>query len=329
MSSTLIVGLLKDSKVAFKAGEVVEIVHLPLLQTLPSKHPAFLGSMNYRGEILSIYDLCLLMKGASLELNTSTKIIILKDKDNMFGVAISNVLDAVQLEKTRKAKSSDASDKSCRDSVVLYKENFIPLLKAEEIKKDFEIGVDKNDLSPRISENIISNFNEREISLLEKRAKSLAKREMNSKQNNVGILVVRINDEYIGFSNNSIKEVSDFQEITLVPGTMDEIEGIIALRGEVIPVISASKTLFAESSSSSSEKMIILFKYSEETYGIAVNFVEDLVYLDSEDIEPANFLSNKFSEFSKGQVVFNERILTLIDPVEIFEKQIISRKDIA
>jgi chemotaxis-related protein WspB len=65
-----------NERYAIASQEVVEIIPLVLLKTLPHKPEHIAGVFNYHGSIVPVIDLCQLMRGKPCADNLSTRIIL-------------------------------------------------------------------------------------------------------------------------------------------------------------------------------------------------------------------------------------------------------------
>ncbi|BAZ50007.1 CheW protein [Nostoc sp. NIES-4103] len=65
-----------NERYAIATCEVVEVIPLVLLKTLPHKPEHIAGVFNYRGRIIPVIDLCQLMQGKPCGDNLSTRIIL-------------------------------------------------------------------------------------------------------------------------------------------------------------------------------------------------------------------------------------------------------------
>jgi purine-binding chemotaxis protein CheW len=102
-------------------------------------------------------------------------------------------------------------------------------------------------------------------------------------------LIFRSSESIYGLSIDTVKEVITAMPATQVPETPDFVEGVINLRGKVIPVISLGKVLGTEEDVSSENSCIIIAetKVQEDRalVGIHVDEFMGVLYLRGEEIE--------------------------------------------
>lgn len=91
--------------------------------------------------------------------------------------------------------------------------------------------------------------------------------------------------ETYGVEINHIKEIITMKNITQVPGSIGFIEGIINLRGIVIPVFSIKKKFNIEEQEYSSSTRIVVVEVQGNTLGIIVDGVSEVLRISNEILE--------------------------------------------
>lgn len=110
--------------------------------------------------------------------------------------------------------------------------------------------------------------------------------------------------------------IINMHPITRVPKAPHYIEGVINLRGEIIPVLSLSKRLkLPETQRAPTNKIIILsFEKEKIKAGLLVEFVQKVLKLPSSLIEPPSHVSEgAASEYLGGVGKLDNRIIILLD----------------
>ena len=133
-------------------------------------------------------------------------------------------------------------------------------------------------------------------------------------------IVFRLVGEQYAHQVGVITEVMIYSEPVPVPGTPEEVEGILNVRGNVITVISGRKLIEHEiAAPDTGEWRIILLETPNGTYGVSVDAVEEIVRFPAEDI--ADSQGRGDSIFIKGTVQHSLGLLILADFTEIEKKQ--------
>ncbi len=103
-------------------------------------------------------------------------------------------------------------------------------------------------------------------------------------------IIVTIGEEMFGIDINFIDNIVRMQNITRVPKVAKYLKGVINLRGEVIPVMSLRLKMDLPDDEYTNKTRIIILKLEQhEPIGLVVDSVREVVNLDSEHIEKANY----------------------------------------
>ena len=103
-------------------------------------------------------------------------------------------------------------------------------------------------------------------------------------------IVVKLGDEQYGIDIKFVDNIVRMQHITRVPNVQEYLKGVINLRGEVIPVMSARlKMGLPADEYTKSTRIIILRLEQHGTIGIVVDEVKEVVTLDNRQIECSGF----------------------------------------
>lgn len=101
------------------------------------------------------------------------------------------------------------------------------------------------------------------------------------------LVTFNINDELYGLSVLQIQEINRIPAITKVPRSPDFVEGVVNLRGEVLPVIDLRKIFEIERKEIDDRTRIIITDISNKKTGLIVDKVNEVVRIPQSSIEPA------------------------------------------
>lgn len=126
-------------------------------------------------------------------------------------------------------------------------------------------------------------------------------------------------DELYGVDIFNTQEIIRIPEITPIPNSLEYVEGIINLRGDIIPVINLEKK-FHMVSATQDKKEIIIIKSQATKLGILVNKVFRVVQVeDNEVAPPPSILSGIEEEYIQGVTrIDGERLVILLDIEKMF-----------
>lgn len=125
-------------------------------------------------------------------------------------------------------------------------------------------------------------------------------------------------DEVYSIEVLKIKEIIPFGIITPVPLTQPYIQGVMNVRGMVVPVISlADRLKIAKSSSTKKISIIIVTVFidgEKSDFGILVSKVNKVFTIPVSDLEPAPFFGTKLRrDFIKHIGKINGEFITILD----------------
>ena len=143
------------------------------------------------------------------------------------------------------------------------------------------------------------------------------KREEFSEEDQLMQLVgFKIGTELFGVSILMVQEIIRAAPITTVPNSPDFIEGIINLRGSIVPVIDLRKRLNIYREDMDYEKSwILILNVNDRVTGFIVDFVTKVLKIDENTVEPPPdiVVAGLESQYIRGVCKLDENLLILLD----------------
>lgn len=125
-------------------------------------------------------------------------------------------------------------------------------------------------------------------------------------------LVFTIDDTYYGLPLALALEILTMQSITKLPLVSDYIEGIINLRGKVIPVLDVRKKLGILQRADNNTNCIIVIDIHDMHVGLMVDMVSEVASVPPEKIvPPPKTIGKKSNDISSISRLDNKVILNL------------------
>jgi purine-binding chemotaxis protein CheW len=110
-----------------------------------------------------------------------------------------------------------------------------------------------------------------------------------------------------------VQEINRMVEITTIPNAPSYVEGVINLRGKVIPVINLRKKFGLELKEMDAHSRIIVVDVGK-TVGLIVDSVSEVLRLSSDTVEPPPPMTGSgSSEYILGIGKLQDRLLILLD----------------
>lgn len=128
------------------------------------------------------------------------------------------------------------------------------------------------------------------------------------------IVTFTLADEEYGVNIMRVQEIILMGDITQVPEVPDFIEGVINLRGNVIPIVDLRCRFGIKQAEKTEETRIIVVNVNDKTMGIVVDAVNEVLRISDKDIEEAPpSISGWGKEYLQGLIKLDERLLILLD----------------
>ncbi len=130
-------------------------------------------------------------------------------------------------------------------------------------------------------------------------------------------IVIKIDDEQYGINIKFIDNIVRMQQITRVPKVDDYLKGVINIRGEIVPVMSVRMKMgLAEDEITGKSRIIILKTGEGDLVGIIVDQVNQVLTLDSNNIEKVRYDDKKSkanASFVNGVGHYEGGLVSILD----------------
>lgn len=129
-----------------------------------------------------------------------------------------------------------------------------------------------------------------------------------------------IDNEEFGIDILKVEEIIRIISITKIPNAPDFIEGVINLRGKVIPVIDLRTRLNRIRKEHDNNTRVIVVEVSGITVGFIVDSVREVLRIPKNITEPPpTIVSNVNSEFITAIGKLEDRLLILLDLEKVLD----------
>lgn len=126
------------------------------------------------------------------------------------------------------------------------------------------------------------------------------------------VITFRIGDEEYGLNILQVQEIIKFIAPVTVPKAPDYVEGVINLRGKIIPIIDLRKRLNKEITPYTDLTKIIIVDMGQKISGLIVDEVIDVIML--KDIENCPYIhEERRSEYIMGIGKQDNRLVSLLN----------------
>ena len=123
-----------------------------------------------------------------------------------------------------------------------------------------------------------------------------------------------IENEEFGVDILKVQEIIRTVDITRVPKSPDFVEGVINLRGKIVPVIDLRKRFGMARRDRDNDTRIIVVELVDKVVGFLVDKVKEVIRVEKTVIEPPPELTTSInSSYITGVAKLQDRLLILLD----------------
>lgn len=123
-----------------------------------------------------------------------------------------------------------------------------------------------------------------------------------------------LNNEEYGVSILAVHEIIRFQDLTRIPQSPKFVDGVLNLRGKVIPVINLRKKFDMDEKDSDGSTRIIVVDLEGRTVGMIVDEVKEVQLIETEQISEAPPMGASMNaEYILGMAKVDDSLKILLD----------------
>ena len=142
-------------------------------------------------------------------------------------------------------------------------------------------------------------------------------------ESEIRIVTFKLGNEQYGIPVQNVREIIKARSYTKVPNAPPYLEGVINLRGQILPVINLKRMLnirddmaqeVEDQSKNSSQARIIVAELDDEDVGLLVDQVIGVMQVDKENIVPApSYIKTGDSYFIDSIIKNGEDLIMLLN----------------
>lgn len=307
----------EDQEYALPIDDIQEIVQVPeAVNGVPNADPRVLGIMDLRGRLLPLVSLRRVFGTVQGELDESCRIVVVPvDEDEAGGgrAAVGVVMDTVRevlrvpndLVDPLPGYVAPDGAQSEVESVCRLDEGrrLVSVLSAERLlgtrglRAAVEAAREAGDTEPEEAHDVAEHDAEEVWSDDEQQ-----------------LVVFRVAGEEYCLSVDAVQEIIRVpEELVSVPRSLSFVEGLVNLRGTVLPVVDLRRRLGMHAEDRDDRQRIVVLDLAGTRTGFIVDSVAEVLKLVAGDIEQAPELSNEQAELITQVVNLRERMLLILD----------------
>src|SRR6266536_4097049 len=129
----------------------------------------------------------------------------------------------------------------------------------------------------------------------------------------IQLVSFHVGGEEFGLEILRVQEIIRIQQLTRVPNSPTFVDGVINLRGKIIPVIALRRCFSLEDRPHDKQTRIVVVEVNGSVLGFIVDSVSEVLRIPVETIEPPPRLDKVEREYVSGVGKLEDRLLILLD----------------
>ena len=135
------------------------------------------------------------------------------------------------------------------------------------------------------------------------------------------VVVCQLGHESYGLDIGSVYEIIRFQECTAVPASPPFVDGVINLRGRIIPVMDMASRFGQRRSETSKSTRIIVAGTNGMRVGLVVDAVTEVLMVPEDAVEPTPEVASGYdAAYIRGIAKLGEELVILLDLGALFSE---------
>lgn len=138
-------------------------------------------------------------------------------------------------------------------------------------------------------------------------------------------LTLFLEEEQYGLDIKFVKEIIAMMKTTSVPKTPNFLEGVMNLRGNIIPVVNLRRKFAMETKETDDRTAIVIVTIQGTDIGFIVDGVDEVISVDkSQYSEPPQFGTKIDTEFVSKMVRVESGVIMVLDLNKVFNEKELS-----
>jgi purine-binding chemotaxis protein CheW len=296
----LVTFLLGSEEFALEIEHVREIIRYPEVVKVPNVPDYIKGVISLRDILMPIVDMRIKLDTGSDAITDSTRVVVIDVDNTRIGLVVDRVYEVARIARDTifappQALAGEGRDRLKGIARVDEGKRIIMLLDPADIMtreelKDIGTG-DVQQTNAEYEDSIDENMDEEQM------------------------VVFKLAGEQYGVRITQVQEINRLSKITKVPRAPRFVEGVINLRGDVIPVIDLRRRFEIESKDYNEFTRVIVSDINNKKIGIIVDEVLEVLRISGQLLEEAPDIlqGNQVQKFMDGIANMGTRMIMMLD----------------
>ncbi|MBA2873357.1 chemotaxis protein CheW [Thermaerobacillus caldiproteolyticus] len=133
------------------------------------------------------------------------------------------------------------------------------------------------------------------------------------------VVVFQVDNEQYAVPVENVISIEKMSSPTVIPQMPDYMVGVVRIRGELVPVLDTMKILYRRPYVETEKTRLIVVVTEDISVALIVDDAKEIIDISPESIKQVNMLAYRQTSYFIGVASLPERLITLIDPNQLFE----------
>jgi len=313
---SLLIFDLDDASFGLDATLVRESMWLPELTPVEEAPPYIVGMFSLREQLIPVTDLNLRFGHPARPYRLTDQVVVLEQDQLWMGLIVSEVREVIELPLAAIHPAPKfALEARCDANLVAGEarvgDDIVTLLDSSQLvhlprnvaDADLEHPVNRFCTEATAEQHAV--YRARARALLESAAEEVGER--------IALAVVELDGEYFGIELQSVQEFCEITHLSTIPCCPPHVLGAISLRGNLFTLLDLRTALNLSPAVQRSGKVVVA-RLGEQTVGVAVDDVHDVIYLRPEELQAApEVLREQRGTEIRGAAPYADKMMVILD----------------
>ena len=135
-------------------------------------------------------------------------------------------------------------------------------------------------------------------------------------------ILFTLNQATYAIRSQDIQQLDMVRAITAVPNAPPFVEGVVSVRGEVIPVVNLRKRFGFPDAPASAKSRMLVVRRGKRTVGLLVDSAREFASIEDSDIQPPpDTIADLSGRYLEGIAHVGDRLVLVVDMAELLDNK--------
>lgn len=255
-------------------AEVKEIIRIPDIVKVPTVPEYIKGIISLRDILIPIVDMRIKLGMNNDERTATTRIVVVETAGNMVGLIVDQVFEVIRIPQDTIFPPPEAILNEPGEEVT-------GIARLDDGKRIIMLM----DVRGIISQSMINKELVEEIDSGEAENEQEQEKDPERGTDERQLVVFKLDNEEFGVNIDQVQEITKLSQITKVPRVPKFVQGVINLRGEVVPVIDLRKRFEIAINENTDRTRIIVSETNNRKVGLIIDEVLEVLRISERQFE--------------------------------------------